>query len=219
MKIATWNVERLKHYHQLDQIQEICDKANADILVLTETDRRLHPHDPYCFQTPAPSDTSAVSYRNTESRVAIFTRYRCIRQYSTFDPHTSICVELETPKGNLLVYGTIIGIYGNRHPSFQQDLLEQLKDFSRLSKCGDGFCVCGDFNCSFLDNYYFTEKGRARLLRAFEENKLSILTAGQAECVDHIAVSNRILGGLPVMIEEWNLDKQLSDHKGIAVTF
>ena len=43
MKIATWNVERLRHKKQLDQIQGLCDGIHADILVLTETDKRLHP--------------------------------------------------------------------------------------------------------------------------------------------------------------------------------
>ena len=43
MKIATWNVERLKHKKQLDQIQGLCNSIKADILVLTETDKRLHP--------------------------------------------------------------------------------------------------------------------------------------------------------------------------------
>ena len=41
MKIATWNVERLRHKKQLDQIQGLCDGIHADILVLTETDKPI----------------------------------------------------------------------------------------------------------------------------------------------------------------------------------
>ena len=48
MKIATWNVERLKHIAALDAIQSICNSLDADILVLTETDERLSPDYPYC---------------------------------------------------------------------------------------------------------------------------------------------------------------------------
>ena len=69
----------------------------------------------------------------------------------------------------MLVYGTIIGIYGNRHPSFQQSLVQQLDDIKRLSNSGIPLCVCGDFNCSFSDGYYFTKQGRETLLRTFSD--------------------------------------------------
>ena len=53
-----------------------------------------------------------------------------------YDARTALCVELETERGSLLVYGTIIGIFGNRHPNFKQDLVEQVKDFKRLAGFG-----------------------------------------------------------------------------------
>ena len=40
MKIATWNVERLKHKRSLNEIISVCEQIQADILVLTETDER-----------------------------------------------------------------------------------------------------------------------------------------------------------------------------------
>lgn len=43
MRIATWNIERLKHIAQMDEIYALLDKARADILVLTETDTRICP--------------------------------------------------------------------------------------------------------------------------------------------------------------------------------
>ncbi|PNH18632.1 hypothetical protein B6K86_08490 [Lachnospiraceae bacterium] len=43
MKIATWNIERLKHKKALAEIMSSIDEIKADILVLTETDQRLHP--------------------------------------------------------------------------------------------------------------------------------------------------------------------------------
>ena len=51
MRIATWNIERLKHIAQMDEICALLDKANADILVLTETDARICPKSKYCFYT------------------------------------------------------------------------------------------------------------------------------------------------------------------------
>lgn len=38
MKIATWNIERLKHRRELANIMRSCEEAQADILVLTEAD-------------------------------------------------------------------------------------------------------------------------------------------------------------------------------------
>ena len=51
MRIATWNVERLKHKNQLDLIHEACIAAEADILVLTETDERVVPAYPFCYRS------------------------------------------------------------------------------------------------------------------------------------------------------------------------
>ncbi len=41
MKIATWNVERLKHSSKLEEIISKIEELEADILVLTETDSRI----------------------------------------------------------------------------------------------------------------------------------------------------------------------------------
>lgn len=217
VKIATWNVERLKHRANIKQILRACHHIQADILVLTETDRQLRPDFAYGFHTPCLTGNHPVAYRPMENRVSIFTHYPLVRQYDTYDKNTALCVELETPLGNLLVYGTIIGIFGNRHPSFQKDLQHQVEDFKRLSQ-KHSLCVCGDFNCSFSDNYYFTRAGRATLMQSFSENQLALLTAGQPECIDHIALSKTFVSKHPVEIEEWNIGRTLSDHKGIAVT-
>ena len=219
MKIATWNVERLKHLHALDEILLACERTQADILVLTETDDRVHPNYPFCFHTQPPAELYPEWYKSTERRVSLFTKYPCVRHHTTYDPYTAVCVELETERGSLLVYGTIIGIYGNRNPSFQEDLVEQCGDFVRLSAGQNSLCICGDWNCSFGDNYYFTRFGRDNLLQTLSENKIRLLTAQQAQCIDHIAISLRFFAGTEMQIEEWNHEKRLSDHKGISVSF
>ena len=43
MKIATWNMERLKHKSKLEEINFLIDELNAYILILTETDVRISP--------------------------------------------------------------------------------------------------------------------------------------------------------------------------------
>jgi len=212
LRIATWNVERLKHKREIEKIKNICDDLNADIFILTETDEQIKLNHKNCFQTEKISDKN---YKITERRVSIFTNYNSVKIYPTFDKFTSICVELETERGNLLVYGTIIGISGNRNKNFKIDLLKQLEDFKILS--AKNICVAGDFNCSFADNYYFTNFGRNNLLQTFSELEIELLTKNCAECIDHVAISKNFLSNRKFKFAEWNFDKKLSDHKGIFV--
>ena len=48
---------------------------------------------------------------------------------------------------------------------------------------------------------------------------MTLLTERQTECIDHIAVSSSMVTTKRPVLEEWNVDKRLSDHKGIVVTF
>jgi len=214
LKIATWNIERLKHITELDSIIENCVTVGADILVLTETDSRVNLKYNSLFNTAPPEDMRL--YKPTETRVTIFTNYEFVRRFDTFNEQTAVCVELKTEIGNLIIYGTVIGIFGNRHETFMQDLLQQVKDIDRLAK-ENNLCVIGDFNCSFADNYYFTKDGRAALEKVFSENAIALLTREQPECIDHIALSKKVVAGKTIEVHEWNFDKRLSDHKGISV--
>lgn len=217
MKIATWNIERLKHKRELDKIIHNCEQIQADVLVLTETDEQAHPQFSYCYQTPKLSDIQPEYYKPTENRVTIYSKYKCVQQHPTYDKYTALCVELETERGNLLVYGTIMGIYGNRHSNFAEDLPKQIADFKSLASTGKKLCILGDYNLSFADNYYYTKQGRADLLQCFSENNITLLTKDRPECIDHIAISDSFIGGSTIQIEEWNYDKTLSDHKGIWI--
>lgn len=216
MRIGTWNVERLKHKTELPTVLDFCMRAKADILVLTETDRRIRPKYRYCFDTLTANDVIPELYRDTENRVSLFTNYELVRRHETYDGYTAVCVELKTEHGNLIIYGTIMGIFGNREQSYLSDLQKQMEDIKRLSALGS-VCVVGDYNCSFVDGYYYTKRGRDIIVNSFCDMGVTILTEKQLECIDHIAVSERYLAGAEVQVGEWNLDKSLSDHKGVMV--
>ena len=85
--------------------------------------------------------------------------------------------------------------------------------------CTGALCIGGDFNCSFADNYYFTNWSRQEILRTFADCDMDILTATQPECIDHIAISRSFSRAAAAAVEEWNIDKKLSDHKGICIEF
>lgn len=217
MKLSTWNIERLKHKSSLTKILQCCQQTKSNILVLTETDTQVCPKYKYYFQTPNLTEIAPTLYKSTENRVTIYTDYKCVCQHKTYDKYTAICVELETELGSLLVYGTIIGVQGNRRSSFMEDLKNQLADIEHLSHNGKKLCICGDFNCSFADNYYFTKDSRNLITECFSKNNITLLTKDRPECIDHIAISEKLVVDKQIEIEEWNYDKTLSDHKGIAV--
>ena len=217
MKIATWNVERLKHKSKLDRIHFLIDELNADILVLTETDERIKPSNfKYRIDTPKLTEIEPEYYVETENRISIFTNYEIVKQFETYDKYTSLCVELKTEFGNLKVYGTIIGIYGNRNENFNIDLTKQIEDFENLSK-ENNLCVIGDYNISFADNYYFTNFGRDELNKSFDKNNLELVTRPKEQCIDHVAISKSFIENTQKEIVEWNEDKKLADHKGIYI--
>jgi len=217
MRIATWNIERLKHKTDIVLLNSMLEELKADILVLTETDNRVAPTNyKFCIQTPKLTEIQSDNYLESENRITLYTNYEIIRQHETYDRYTSLCVELKTEHRTLIVYGTIIGIYGNRNKNFNADLSQQIHDIEKLSK-ETNFCFIGDYNTSFGDNYYFTHNGRNELNNVFKDCKLNLLTRDIVECIDHIAISENFTTNMEIVIGEWNLDKSLSDHKGIYV--
>ena len=217
MKIGTWNIERLKHFKKIKEITVILENLDLDILVLTEYDKRIVPKN-YKFKisTTSLEEFNSDYYRETEMRVRIYSKYEIVKQIETYDKYTSCCAELKTECGNLLVYGTIIGIFGNRNKNFKEDLPKQIEDFRKLSK-NLNLCIIGDYNISFSDNYYFTNWGRNELNKCFAENEINNLTQNLSETIDHIAISKKFCKDSRIETSEWNVEKELSDHKGISI--
>ncbi|WP_276977595.1 endonuclease/exonuclease/phosphatase family protein [Flavobacterium filum] len=215
MKIATWNLERPnKSTKKNKEIIDSLVNVNADILILTETNELINFDDNYNYFHS--SKLVENLYKDGERRVSIYSKYNSLGQYETFRNDTSICVKFKTPFGNLAVYGTIIGVYGNRHTSFMQDLNLQIADFEKISKT-ENLCIAGDFNISFSDNYYYTAEGRNKLNKTFANLNLRNLTENIAQNIDHIVLTKEFVGERLVKFETWNLDKKLSDHIGVAV--
>lgn len=221
MKIATWNVERpTKNSKRIPEILDYLQKLDADILVLTETNEILNLGASYnFFYATKPQDDN--NYKEGETRICIYSKYKTIGQIETFRSDTGICVNFDTPLGNIAVYGTVIGVTGNKGDSFKTDLELQLADFNRISKTNN-LCICGDLNTSFSDNYYFTNEGRDKLNNAFDTLALLNLTANIPKNIDHIILPKKLLTNTKTFIGTWNqdIDKKLSDHMGVfAIIF
>ncbi|SDG81853.1 hypothetical protein SAMN04488062_102255 [Flavobacterium omnivorum] len=218
MTIATWNLERLKYNREVLEIISILENLNAYILVFAEYDEKVELKNyPFQIATKNLAELEPENYKQTEKRVKIYSKYEIVNQFQTYDEYTSCCAEIETQRGNLIVYGTIIGVYGNRNQNFKTDLPKQINDFYNLSTA-QNFCIVGDYNISFSDNYYFTNFGRSELIKSFKENKIENLIKNLSEVIDHIAMSTAFIRGSHIESYEWNLDKKLSDHKGICIS-
>jgi endonuclease/exonuclease/phosphatase family metal-dependent hydrolase len=223
MKIATWNLERPRKSATVKnaKIIESLNKIDADVLILTETNSLIHPGDLYYpfSTTPLAGIVSGKGeiYREGENRVTIWTKYPRSQSLKTYDPFTSICMGLDTPLGKLIIYGTVIGIFGNRDKGFDPHLKMQLADWRGLSKLGN-ICIAGDFNISFADGYYYTKAGRNQIDDCFRELKIDLPTRGILNNIDHIAISDPFLNSVDRKTETWNEDKTLSDHIGVCLT-
>lgn len=213
MKIATWNLERLaKGKNQLvfDKLVDL----NADIFVLTETNSIIQFEDYNCVSTdPLPANFDGMQYQMGENRVSILTRYKIRMQHNTFDSYTTVCTDIETPYGLLTVYGSIMGVFGNRQPRFDNDLKGQLDDFEKIFP-GRMVCLAGDLNVTFSGQAWPSNKARQTLVNAFNTYGLTNTTAGIADTVDHIIISKEFLSNKHLELETWNIDKKLSDHVG-----
>jgi len=217
MKIATWNIERPAHNGKKNKaITEYLKKLNADILVLTETNEFINLGTDYeLFHTEI---FSADFYKPGDRQVTIFSKYPIVRHISTFRADTSLCLELNTPYGNLIVYGTIIGNFGNGGDQFKLDLEKQLIDFETIGKA-QSICIIGDLNISFSDNTYFTKEGREKLRISFEQLGMKIMTEHITQNIDHIVLTKAFTENKKIMNGFWNDTEnkvtRLSDHKGV----
>lgn len=213
MKIATWNLQRLekrKNQLILDKLVEI----NADILVLTETNAIIQLDNYNCISTdPLPPGYDNINYKVGENRVSILTKYNTTTRHKTFDRFTTVCTDIETPFGLLTVYGSIIGVFANRQPRFDNDLNGQLSDFEKICP-GRQICIAGDFNVTFSGRPWPSNKARQILVDTFKTYGLTNTTANITDTVDHIVLSNDFLYNKHFEIETWNNAKELSDHVG-----
>jgi len=160
--------------------------------------------------------TAGFSYAAEERSVSIFSKYPAVRQLETFRHDTSICNVLQTPFGELAVYGTIIGNPGNRESSFNVDLDNQLNDCKRIAALNN-LCIAGNFNISVCDNYYFTRIGRDKLNTSFKKLNLENYTEIIPNNIDHIILPKAFVIEKKEVPEYWNEDKKLSDHLGVSI--
>lgn len=229
LKIATWNVERPnrttgKEKERVNAINAELKKHPTDILILTETNECISPEniEHVHHSDPLEKEAGGSYYKGGERRVSIWSRYPIIETLNVKNSLTTVCAVIQTPFGNLAVFGCIIGIHG-RGKGFDTDLQDQMEDLRRFEEAGYNICYAGDFNLSY-DSYYTKKSAKNQLIDLFSSLKMKNLTEDIPENIDHIVISTSFLPTTTIEKECWNQDKKkarplvLSDHKGVAVT-
>lgn len=217
MKIVTWNVGR-PGKRKTAEINHRLTFAAADIVVLTETNADIRPEGKYFSLSSLPLEevTDGITYKPHELRVSVYSKYPLVKQGATFNCYTAVCLNVQTPHGEILLYATIIGILGGTNAYYNTELLQHLSDFNNYFN-QKAICLIGDLNTTFAGRVYPSIKARGVLNETFDKYNLVNLTHSVENCVDHVVVSKKFIGNGRFAISTWNEDKKLSDHIGIMV--
>jgi endonuclease/exonuclease/phosphatase family metal-dependent hydrolase len=235
-RIATWNLERpkvsgwTKNQHRLNQIQKI----NADIWVLTETHKAIQLQN---YQSVG-SQTFEGYHEIGERLSTIWSRWKVLSQISTFDPRWAVCTEIDSPFGNLIVYGTVLpyandkGVSGTskRWEEHRRSIQYHHEDWLRIRQQypNHPICIAGDFNQSRDQSGWYEDKQSVDMLSAaLEDLSLACLTEKDFQekglsrsTVDHICLS-KTLEPQVLEVDVWEgttpEGKRMSDHNGIFV--
>ena len=240
-RIATWNLDRpvvRRKSRSRERLAEL-QRHDADVWILTETDRKLElpNYGMAATQRPKPD-----GYLDQEAYAAIHSRWTMKRvDYEAFDPCFGVCVEVGSPFGPLLVQGTIITYHNDGVPEglakpwerHRQSVRQHAKDWRELRSRfpGHGLIVGGDFNQALDGVGRYRDKEASELLReAFAGANLRCLTGEDftkppknlsRHSIDHIAVSENLLAKVSPHVSVWEgvtpAGVRLSDHNGVIV--
>ena len=221
MKICTWNLMRPTNRTVLRNniFHNTIKTANPDILILTETNSNINPGVNYFSSstTELPADFENLAYEDGENRVTIYSKFPFGRHFKTCDEYTSVCSEVLSLNGSLIIYATIIGVTGGKDKRFVKEFINQKEDISKLSLEND-ICVAGDFNISFSGFPYPSHSVIKEAEDFFENVGLKILTANNLNSPDHIAISKSFIKDSSLESSELPFERKITDHSFITTT-
>ncbi|WPO83971.1 endonuclease/exonuclease/phosphatase family protein [Chryseobacterium sp. JJR-5R] len=219
MKIISWNIARPKvnQHSRIFFIKSIIESEEPDLIVLTETSRCIGfgkaYHELHSETLPALHENQL--YEEKENRVSLFSKYPIETQYTTYDPYTSICGNINTDFGPLIMYLSIIGSFGGRNSYFTHDLHCQKEEIKNMK---GNICYSGDFNISFSGWKYPSEKVIDETKAFFSQHNLEILTEKNENSAIHIVMNKKFLKDKMVIQHIVSIDRKVSDHHLVSCT-
>jgi hypothetical protein len=237
MRIGTWNVEYAAGAEKNARRMEIIRSNPADIWVLTET------HDDLDL---SPTHCAVHSHQRPAGRpgarwVSIWTTCDVLYRIDVVDPERTVAAMLNTPIGQMLVYGTVLPWHSDRGkhaddvqvPCWSEHHREIPRQAGEWSMLSDRYpdaalCVAGDLNTDIGgEHYYGTKLGRSLLVEGMEACELTCVTATDRipvgalkhAPIDHVLLSSD-LADRCVVTSAWEGTRhavRLSDHSGLLV--
>jgi hypothetical protein len=236
MRIATWNLERprLGGVEKNALRMKVLREQKAELWVLTESSTAIRLDGYTVVATPS----HPTCHTKGEHYASVLTTWPVIRSLETWDEYLSVCVEVESPVGPALVYGTII-TYANdrgvnmkskRWVEHRKAIKAQGVEWARLRQQFPKhlFVLAGDFNQSRDGSGWYEDAVSMALLsrhleaaglRCLTEENLNQKFKLRRSTVDHVC-----LGAEP-RIKGWTVNawpgtidgRKLSDHNGVLV--
>jgi len=242
LRIATWNVERPKpRGWKIPPAQrERMAEVNADIWVLTEThvDHQPTPEHTHCAFSPA----HPTRRPDHERWVGIWSRWPMVKLTDPpAHPRGSLAVEVTTPWGQVIVYGTVLAWANEPHfDDGQPARMWEVHHAEVERQCGEWasiarnhprtpLVVAGDFNQDRDGSgWYGTNHAREAVTDGLAAAGLECVTAFDAvaegqlatqHLIDHVCLSAPWAFLSTVELHECidELGRRLSDHPTVAV--
>ncbi len=221
MKLSLWNLMRpnSKTVSRNSIFLDTLTSIDPDIIILTETNSIINPGNQYntISSTPLPELYENIQYQPGENRVTIYSKYPILKQIPTADCYSSVCAEIATPYGPLVIYGTIIGSLGGLLDPFKSDLEKQTADIMQISKLGN-ICFCGDLNISFSGRTYPSKIVQQKVSNLFDQLSLTNKTKDYHDSALHTVFSTSFLENRNAIPDIQHFDKKITDHSLITVT-
>ena len=244
LRVATWNLERpgKTRPDRPRRIVEIIQKINADIWILTETNEIVVPGSDYQGVASTPVDGL---HRSGENWTTIWSRFPVIGVIATHAPEIAVCVEIDSPVGPLVVFGTVLPYHADRvaregyrgWQSHYESIPMHGADWRKIRGDYPSHCICvaGDFNQSRDERrwdgrlWYGTQKGRTMLTRTLIDCDLACVTEEDfvatgklttRSSIDHICIDKQhaASGRAVGAWEPFDSEgNRLSDHNGVWV--
>ena len=201
--------ENLSH----STFKELIIEHDADVVILTHTNLNFQLGGIYkrIATQEMPLRHDGIDYKEGENRVSIYTKYPLKNKVKTYDDHNSICQMLDTPLGNLNIYGTVIG--ANKE-LFESDLLEQKDDLERIQ---GAICYVGDYQMSFVKPYLPNEEKVMDMQAFADSQKMAILTADFEKLLSHVMISKSFLKGNTTKLDLFEVPSHISNKEIIVV--
>jgi endonuclease/exonuclease/phosphatase family metal-dependent hydrolase len=240
MRIATWNLERVRPGAGVrsQRIRDAIAGIDPDVWVLTESHADFVPAPGYVRHAVS---VDAPDPGGGERWVVIWLRAGVDAQplAVTGEPERSAAVQINRPdRAPLLVFRTVLPWRGDKRlhevrggQAFARSLQLQATDWGAARAAVDNaeLCIAGDFNQEFdADGPVGTRIGRAAFDETLEAIGVSCVTGGDHDPllargwrtnIDHILLNRGLRADATAEIwpEHFPLSGTLSDHHGICV--